>query len=45
MITKIKAQFEKEPHNINTAHIIVELCAIRIGIASFDECFVQKLVK
>ena len=29
LIAKMKAQFENETHDISTAHIIVELCAIR----------------
>ena len=32
----MKAQFEKETQNISTAHTIVELCAIRDGIAYCD---------
>ena len=36
LIAKMKAQFEKETQNISNAHIIVELCAIRDGIANCD---------
>ena len=36
LIAKIKAQFEKETQNISTAHTIVELCAIRDGVANCD---------
>ena len=32
----MKARFEKETQNINTAHTIVELCAIRDGVANCD---------
>ena len=32
----MKGQFEKETHNINTAHTIVKLCAIRDGVANCD---------
>ena len=32
----MKAQFEKKTQNISTAHTIVELCAIRDGIANCD---------
>ena len=34
MIAKIKAQSEKETQNIITAHTIVELCAMRNGVAN-----------
>ena len=37
LIAKMKAKFKKEPHNISTAHTIIELCAIRDGIANSDE--------
>ena len=36
LIAKMKAQFEKETKNISTAHTIVELCAIRDGVANCD---------
>ena len=32
----MKAQFDKDIQNISTAHTIVELCAIRDGIANCD---------
>ena len=32
----MNGQFEKETQNISTAHIIMELCAIRDGIAICD---------
>ena len=32
----MKAQFEKETQNRSTAHTIVELCAIRDGVADCD---------
>ena len=35
-IAKMKVQFEKETQNISTAHTLVELCAIRDGIANCD---------
>ena len=37
LIAKIKAQFKKEPQNISSAHTIMELCAIRDGIANSDD--------
>ena len=36
LIAKIKVQFEKETQNISTVHTIVELCAIRDGVANCD---------
>ena len=36
LITKMKVQFEKETQNRSNAHTIVELCAIRDGIANCD---------
>ena len=36
LIAKIKAQFDKDIQNISTAHTIVELCAIRDGVANCD---------
>ena len=36
LIAKMKVQFEKETQNRSTAHIIVELCAIRDGVANCD---------
>ena len=36
LIAKMKAQFEKETQNIITAHTIMELCAIRDGIANCE---------
>ena len=36
LMVKIKAHFEKETQNISTAHTIVELCAIRDGVANCD---------
>ena len=36
LIAKIKTQFEKETQSRSTAHTIVELCAIRDGIANCD---------
>ena len=37
LIAKIKAQFDKETQNKkSTAHTIVELCAIRDGVANCD---------
>ena len=33
---KNKAQFEKQTQNISNAHTIVELCAIRDGVANCD---------
>ena len=36
LIAKIKAHFEKETHSRSNAHTIVELCAIRDGIANCD---------
>ena len=36
LIAKMKAQLEKETRNISTAHTIVDLCAIRNGIANCD---------
>ena len=36
LIAKMKAQFEKETQNISTSHTIVELCAIRDGVANCD---------
>ena len=36
LIAKMKVKFEKETQNISTAHTIVELCAIRDGIANCD---------
>ena len=36
LIAKMKAQFEKETQNRSTAHTIVELCAIRDGVADCD---------
>ena len=36
LISKIKAQFDKDKQNISTAHTIVELCAIRDGVANCD---------
>ena len=35
-IAKMKVQFEKETQNKSTAHTIVELCAIRDGVANYD---------
>ena len=39
LIAKMKAQFEKETQNISTAHTIMELCAIRDGVANCDVMF------
>ena len=36
LIAKIQVQFEKETLNRSNAHTIVELCAIRDGIANCD---------
>ena len=38
LVAKIKEQFEKETQNISrsTTHTIVELCAIRDGVAKCD---------
>ena len=36
LIAKIKVQFEKVTENKSNAHTIVELCAIRDGIANCD---------
>ena len=38
LVATIKEQFEKETQNISTctAHTIVELCAIRDGVANCD---------
>ena len=36
LIPKMKAQFEKETQNRSTAHTIVELYAIRDGVANCD---------
>ena len=36
LIAKIKAQFDKDIQNMSTAHTIVELCAIRDGVANCD---------
>ena len=36
MIAKIKARSQKETQNIITVHTIVELCAIRNGVANCD---------
>ena len=36
LIEKIKVQFEKETQSRSKAHTIMELCAIRDGIANFD---------
>ena len=36
LIAKIKAQFDKDIQNISTVHTIVELCAIRDGVANCD---------
>ena len=36
LIAKIKAQFDKDIQNISTAHTIVELCAVREGVANCD---------
>ena len=36
LIGKMKVQFEKETQNISTAHTIVDLCAIRDGVANCD---------
>ena len=36
LIAKIKVHFEKETQNRSNAHTIVELCAIRDGIANCD---------
>ena len=36
LISKIKAQFDKDKQNISTAHTIVDLCAIRDGVANCD---------
>ena len=36
LIAKMKVQFEKETQNRSTAHTIVELCAIRDGVANCD---------
>ena len=32
----MKAQFDNDIQNISTAHTIVELCAIRDGVANCD---------
>ena len=36
LIRKTKVQFEKETHSRSNAHTIVELCAIRDGVANCD---------
>ena len=36
LIGKMKAQFEKETQSRSNAHTIVELCAIRDGVANCD---------
>ena len=36
LIAKMKVQFEKETQNSSNVHTIVELCAIRDGIANCD---------
>ena len=36
LIRKIKVQFEKETQSSSNAHTIVELCAIRDGVANCD---------
>ena len=36
LIANIKSQFEKEIQIISTTHTIVELCAIRDGVANCD---------
>ena len=41
----MKVQFEKETQNISTAHTIVELCAIRDGIANCDVMFCTEASK
>ena len=45
LIAKMKVRFEREAKNISTAHSIVELCAIRDGVANCDVMFGQMLVK
>ena len=32
----MKAQFEKETQNLSTVHTLVEMCAIRDGVANCD---------
>ena len=36
LMASIKAHFKKETQNISNAHTIVELCAIRDGVANCD---------
>ena len=45
LIVKIKVQFEKESQNRSNAHTIVELCAIRDGIANCDIMFCTEASK
>ena len=42
---KMKAKFENEARNISTAHTIVELCAIRDGVAKCDVMFCTEASK
>ena len=39
LIAKIKTHFDNDIPNISTAHTIVELCAIRDGVANCDVMF------